>query len=878
VVKLLGRLLFFPLVLCSCLQEGGVDITSESDFSSKGLRILTESVYEGGITPVTVSLNYTTPRDVTFRVRTVGVSAQQSTDFHPVNKLLTIPAGQREVEFPVTTFINPRRVDDRVLSIEVSDVDGADILSSSATLTITRPRPRATVKNVSHVASGYRHICSLQTNGLVYCWGGNVRGQLGSGTSTTADSNTRSLVPGLSSGPVKLVSNYETTCALYANGAAYCWGDNTYKQINPYGETGVSIETAKSFLAPGDAVVDIAVGPFMTCGLWADGQIKCKGYNGWGQAGLNHGTTPQTTLSPALNIGGSDPGAVSLALSESSICAVLTTGAVKCWGKNSYGELGTTSLPQDGSIYYSPWNTDISSGALSVAAGDDHMCALMTGGGVKCWGRNHYGQTGRGTMTAGESAPADVALPAPAVELALNNDTSCARLTNGEVYCWGWNEFAQLGDTTLTSRSSPVKALNLPLPVTQLSVGRYHACATLSDKSLRCWGGNGFGQSSGGRHNLLYPMDLDVFIGVKVADLVYSPSFDGAGDNSLCVITPAGQGYCYGDNTYRQIGRNIATSPLGPDQPLDFGSSLVNMLSAGFGFACALLDTTGVKCWGRNNFLQMGTGISGAWNDPPVTPNLLGSGVAKLSSQYNYSCAVMNDKTLRCWGALNNGFCGYAGTPTAITGAVNVAEVAIGYYHACYVDTAGAVKCWGTNTSGVLGNGVSSTSCQVAPVAALLSEPVAKLSLGHSHTCALLQNGSVKCWGDNTYKQTGQTSGTSVKTPNLVPGLKEAVKDISTGYRHTCALTTGGAVKCWGFNLFSGSLGVNSYQMFSTAVPQDALGLSMHVKKLKGGPWLTCAITEDDFIKCWGHSGDISISGWLLRVPTEVEEVLVEEE
>ncbi len=168
-----------------------------------------------------------------------------------------------------------------------------------------------------------------------------------------------------------------------------------------------------------------------------------------------------------------------------------TGGGAFCWGWNSYGQLGdgtTTNRSTPVPV------TGLSSGVVSLAAGSGHTCAVTTGGAARCWGWNSYGQLGDGTTT-NRSTPVPVTgLPSGVASLAAGSGHTCAVTTGGAAKCWGWNSYGQLGDGTTTNRSTPVPVTGLPPEVASLAAGSGHTCAVTTGGTAKCWGYNFNGQ------------------------------------------------------------------------------------------------------------------------------------------------------------------------------------------------------------------------------------------------------------------------------------------------------------------------------------------------------------------------------------------------
>ena len=159
----------------------------------------------------------------------------------------------------------------------------------------------------------------------------------------------------------------------------------------------------------------------------------------------------------------------------------------------------------------------------------------------------------------------------------------------------------------------------------------------------------------------------------------------------------------------------------------------------------------------------------------------------------------------------------------------------------------GAVLCWGYNGYGQLGNGTTTQSTTPVPVTGL-STGVVRIAAGYGHTCALNNVGVMQCWGWNGYGQLGNNTTTSSVTPVTVTGLASGVSAISAGYAHTCAMTSGGTVQCWGYNYF-GQLATGD--AYSSSIPVTVSGLS-GVVAIATGHDHTCVLTSTNGVQCWG--------------------------
>ena len=308
-------------------------------------------------------------------------------------------------------------------------------------------------------------------------------------------------------------------------------------------------------------------------------------------------------------------------------------------------------------------------------------------------------------------------------------------------------------------------------------------------------------------------------------------------------------------------------------------------VAAGTWQTCALTTAGGLKCWGLNDVGQLGDGTT-TTHSTPVDVVGLTSGVAAVSAGANHTCAVTTTGGVKCWGFNDSGQVG-DGTTTAPTTPVDVvgltsgvAAVSAGHDHTCALTTAGGLKCWGFNSTFQLGDGTTTSSSTPVDVVGLTSG-VAAVSAGSSHTCALTTAGGLKCWGFNTEGQLGDGTTTFRSTPVDVVGLTSGVAAVSLGSHHTCAVTTAGGLKCWGRNV-SGQLGDGTTTAPTT--PVDVVGLTSGVARVSADSFDTCALTTAGGLTCWGsnnfgqlgdgttttHSTPVDVVGFAGVAPTPV--------
>lgn len=387
------------------------------------------------------------------------------------------------------------------------------------------------------VAMNKYHACAILAAGELKCWGDNSDGQLGQGD--TAPRGTRpaemgaylpaiDLGGGLTVRTVSAGGNF--VCAIVHSGQVKCWGKNYYGQLgvgsaSDHGQQANTMGASLPFVNLGTSrtATAIATGSRHACALLDNGTVKCWGDNSTGRLGLGNKTSRGSTEAsmgdalPAVRLG-SGRLAIGLAAGSLHTCALLDTGAVKCWGDNSAGELGLGDTFVRGDSYGDMGmylaTVDLGSGrtAKEIVAGDYHTCAMLDDGTAKCWGVNSDGRLGIGDAEnrgdhrneMGNNLP-PIALGTGRTAKALSAGArhTCALLDDGTVKCWGDNSHGQLGQGDRTNRGDTPGSMGDALAAVQLGTRRYaraiatgstSTCALLDDYTVKCWGDNSHGQ------------------------------------------------------------------------------------------------------------------------------------------------------------------------------------------------------------------------------------------------------------------------------------------------------------------------------------------------------------------------------------------------
>ncbi|HMA41355.1 MAG TPA: hypothetical protein VKP10_14870 [Gemmatimonadales bacterium] len=367
------------------------------------------------------------------------------------------------------------------------------------------------------VSTGEAHACGLAADGVAWCWGYNLYGQLGDGTTTDRNA------PAPVTGNVRftgLAAGGFHTCGLTADGTAYCWGQNNGGQLGNASTQGSAVPV----LVAGShtwSVLDVA--DQLTCGLTTDGVAYCWGTNQ--NAALGTASTTESCVTFATLPCSSTPIAVSgnpvfrsITTGLLSACAVDAVGTGHCWGWGQFGELGDGVASGTCSVAGSSGRCAVTPTVVlggpfrSISAGGAYACGLSTGGAASCWGFGAFGQLGGGTVGA-STAPVAVVGGLTFRDLAASKANSilghaCGLSTSGQAFCWGSNSFGQLGASTSEACSAPSQlnpacstapiAVDGGIAFGTISPGNAFTCGIDVGGGTYCWGWNRFGQLGDG--------------------------------------------------------------------------------------------------------------------------------------------------------------------------------------------------------------------------------------------------------------------------------------------------------------------------------------------------------------------------------------------
>lgn len=654
--------------------------------------------------------------------------------------------------------------------------NGSGQLGDGTNTSRANPAPVSGGLKFQALAAGNDHTCGLTADGSAYCWGYDGYGQLGDGSPSYAQNAPVMVQGGLTFR--SLAAGGEHTCGIATSGTTYCWGWNGYNQLGTGDTTWHSTATPVS----GSVVFQsLTAGSWHTCGVTAAGAAYCWGYNGDGEVG--DGTSTQratpTTVSGGLSFQSVDAGSY-------VTCGLTSAGAAYCWGYGYFGQVGdgtsTTRLTPTAVVGGFTWQ--------ALAAGQYHTCGITSAGAGYCWGYDDVGQVGNGSATGtAVSSPAAVTGGLTLAAVATGGEHTCGRTPSGAAYCWGDDQYGQLGSTAAPYSSTPV-SVGGGLTFPSVAVGSDHACGLTAAGAAYCWGYNARGQVgdatltshsqpvavSGGRtfQSLVVagPQACGLVAGAaycwgfdfsNAPGSVGGPTFQSlvAGYYHMCGLTSAGAAYCWGENYYGQLGDGTTTYRTAPTAVQ--GGLTFRALTAGDYHTCGITTGGVTYCWGGNWSAQLGDGTTTQRNapvqvqgSPPTFQTLTGGG-------YD-TCGLTSGGVVYCWGQLSTG---QALTPVAVQGAPTFAQLTAGDSFTCGLTSAGTAYCWGSNSSGQFGTGTTTGSG--TPIAAEGGLTFSAFDAGGSTFCGVTASGTI-CSGDNHYGQLGNGTQGYMTSPVAVTG------------------------------------------------------------------------------------------------------------
>ncbi len=443
------------------------------------------------------------------------------------------------------------------------------------------------------VVTGTSFTCALRHDGAIFCFGSGGQGQMGIGSASTFNLNPVLLTFDFVFDWTSLVAGATHICATRESGPMHCWGAGRHGQTG-HGEDGVN-PTLPHPIGPDLTYEHLTAGEEHTCGIDADDQLWCWGYNDHGQLGLGVAGDPFSFPFPLdfhepidqVSAGGS------------SACLIDHAGALHCWGLNSFGQLGVGDQdrrPAPQRVGTDHW--------LSVATSlGEHTCAVRNDSSLWCWGRGNNGRLGLGSLSHAFT-PQQVDPGQEYLQVATGSLHTCAITTDQDLHCWGSNTNDQLGTGGGDTQ--------VPLQIgeaswSQVAAGSAHSCGIRTNGTLWCWGS--------GSHGRLGTGDLDSReVPTQISAETHWTQV-ALGATHSCALTSGGALYCWGQGVFGRLGVGDLENHLTPQQ---VGAPDWVEVSAGSTHTCARKDDDTLWCWGQGTGGRLGNGLTSNWSSPQL--------------------------------------------------------------------------------------------------------------------------------------------------------------------------------------------------------------------------------------------------------------------
>lgn len=725
--------------------------------------------------------------------------------------------------------------------------------------------------------------CVITTEDLTYCWG--EASSVGSTSSNSYIPNPVDMTGVLNGKTTKTISLGQSHgCMIASDDLVYCWGENDKGQLGD-GSSVYSSDSPVAVNIAGKTVKSLYSFNDNNCAITSDNNLYCWGDGTYGKLGNN---TSVKSHVPVLVAGGDLGGRTikSFANYNSLMCAIASNDEVYCWGRAQYAGVGVNSLFSS-LVPKAVDFTGVLSGkkAKSISLGLNFGCILADDNKVYCWGTNGRDALGDGTTASYSSVPTAVVLGArTAKKLVVSGWTSCIIADDDQVYCWGDGLFGQLGNNLDDTSNTPVAAITSGVlngkTVKDLYVINDRVCAVANDNLPYCWGRGNLGNNDDSNYYSLVPVALDTS-GVLSGKTITKLSM---GQSHSCAIGSDQKVYCWGDQNSGQLGNNsretfnypVATIDGVSDELIQDGTFMKTYGDSG--------ENAGLCVQRSNGDLYCGvikSGLSFVHDFGNLTITQMA-----ISRDDSYSCALVDNGDLYCWG---NNFSGELGigtnvntsVPTKIdmSGVLNgktIKSVGIGNSTTCVIASDDLAYCWGDGGEHLIGNG--SDSNQSSPVAVsttgvLSGKKIKSLHMDHRTACVIADDDKVYCWGNGEEGQLGNGADASSNEPVAVSTTKK-FKTLKNMGSNICGIAEDDYAYCWGYGE-DGQLGNGASNSSNIPVAVEMSGVlnGKTIKKLDGNSYSVCVIASDDLPYCfgWGQSGELGNNGLLdSNVPVAV--------
>ena len=714
------------------------------------------------------------------------------------------------------------------------------------------------------IACGFVNTAIVMNDGTVRVCGQNSFGQLGLNDLVTR--STVVSVLGISSQAIGVACSNFFTVILMNNGTVRACGDNTYGQLGQ--NDTVVRSTVVSILGISSQAVAVTCGAAHTAILLNDGSVKVTGFNAEGQLGQNN-TAYRSTVVPVLNIVPYGQAGYQSFVPVKQIgigclayhaAIVMADGTVMVCGQNANGQLGQNDKTNRSTLVPV---LGISSQALAVSCGQNHTAVLINDGTVRVCGRNTFGQLGQNDTVDRSTVVSILGISSQAVAVACGANFTAVLMNDGTVRVCGVNNNAQLGQNDLVTRSTVVSILGISSQAIAVACGVNSTTVLINDGTVRVCGRNDNGQL--GQNDLVTRSTVVSILGISSQAVAIA-----CGAYHTLVLLNDGTVRACGLNNNGQLGQNDLVTRSTVVSVLGISSQAI-ALACGRYFTSILMNNGTVRVCGQNDRGQLGQNDLVTRSTVVSVLGISSQAVAVACGSVNMAI-LMNDGTVDVCGVNNNGRLGLNDTVTRSTVVTMLGTAPLPFSQVCYTSgwdgknpiglaqssqarhvailmNDGTVRVSGNNSYGALGQNDMVRRSTLVPILGISSQAIAVAS-GRYHTVILMNDGTVRGCGHNSSGELGQNNTSIVRqTPVPILGISSQAIAVACGREYTAIVMNDGTVRVCGDNS-NGQLGQNDLTTRSTPVP--ILGISSQAIAVACGQYHTAILMNDGTVRVCG--------------------------
>ncbi len=790
----------------------------------------------------------------------------------PTN-LKEVEVKESTLKYKLTNLVNHTTYYWKVIAIDSKGGKSASpLFKFSTSFTIKRFIDASLgADNVWRADTFTNHVCAIDSEGQLWCWGANAAGELGLGHITDKDYY---ICPGIIEPPqkvalpeglkIKSVSmGINNGCAIDQFDNLWCWGANNYGQlgdpdIERFAYIPIRIENADN-----SGWKEISTYKYHTCGIDDNGFIWCWGDNYKGETGW----TKRDIIPTPTKVAYSNWIDVQTGLEVT--CALNKDGDLYCWGSNSIGILANDTISTSNMpiLVNNADRTKWKKFSLRY----QHICGIDENNNLWCWGENQFGQSGVSPTINPVRSPTKVFNPdnTPWKDVALGRYYTCGVDINNNIWCWFPPPIITM--KVFQYSSYPVK-LTSPGGIKKTIGGTSMGCIINNDDKLLCMGIRDFGSFADNFFNfrVLQPEKVANPAGNKWIKVV-------TGNFNTCALDETGILWCWGGRK-TPIGNELPTLPSNnhyyltqylssqmvpyPVSNVKWSSKIshspVNSSVDSY-HKCAIDQNNNLWCWGRNDHGQIGIGTN---NTPIYSPTEItypaGISWIDVDTGLNHTCAIDSNNNAWCWGDNDYGQLSALKLkdylyPTRVSEAlVPLKKITLGNNFSCALDINGYLWCWGDNSDHIItGPSIKFTS-HPTPVSWVEDKKFKDISAGSDHICGITVDNELLCWGDNSKYQLGVTNVTYY--PVIVTaGDNTKWLSVYAAGANTCALAINGELWCWGDNK-NYQLGFDPHNDYLYTTPVLITKINEPISSFSIDPSHACVVTTTGKLFCWGSS------------------------